>query len=87
MYLFKGQHLISAIFDREHNIETKSWSLGSDISYIEIDSKINLSSDQIAQVENRCNELIAASIGVSVLISTDKNKINEDSQVFIPSKF
>lgn len=69
-----GQHLISAIFEREYNVDTKSWWLGSEISYIEIDPKVNLTTDQIANVENICNELIAAATPVSVYILNDKNE-------------
>lgn len=76
-----GQHLISAIFEREYNITTKSWWLGSEVSYIEIDSKVNLSKDQITRVENICNESIAASTPVSVFILKDKNEVDVPIEV------
>lgn len=69
-----GQHLISALFEREYGVATKSWWLGSEVSYIEIDSTVNLTQDQISRVENMCNELIAASIPVQVHILNDKNE-------------
>lgn len=66
--------MISAIFEHEYNVDTKSWWLGTEVSYIEIDSKVNLTADQIAKVENTCNDLIAAATPVSVFILSDKNK-------------
>ena len=74
--------MISALFEREYNVETKSWSLGSEISHIEIDSKVNLSSQQIARIEDRCNELIAASTPVFVVTLTDKNEADVPLEVF-----
>lgn len=68
-----GQHLISAIFLREYDISTISWKLGSEISYIEIDPKKNLSQEQITRIENICNEAIAASTPVCVHVLKDKD--------------
>lgn len=70
---FLGQHLLSAILERDQ-IETLSWWLGTDVSYIEIDSKVNLTQEQIQHVENVCNEAIAAATPVNVHILRDKDE-------------
>lgn len=82
MQQHSGQHLISALFEREYNIETKSWSLGVDTCYIEINLKMNITADQIIHVENRCNELIADSIPVTVNILKNKNEADVPFEVF-----
>lgn len=63
-----GQHVVTAIFERDYNINTISWSLGPEVSYIEFDAKVNVTPEQIAKVEKRCNELIAAATPVHVHI-------------------
>lgn len=73
--------MISAIFEREYDVATKSWWLGSEVSYIEIDAKINLTQDQITRVENICNESIAASTPVSVHILKDKDEADVPVEV------
>lgn len=50
------------------NIDTKSWSLGPEVSYIQIDAKENLTTEKMANVDKVCNELIAAATPVSVHI-------------------
>lgn len=65
--------MLSAIFERDH-IESISWWLGTEVSYIEIDSKINLTQDQIELVEKVCNEAIAAATLVKVHILHDKDE-------------
>ena len=81
--MFPGQHLISAIFEREYNIDTKSWWLGTEVSYIEIDAKTNLTTDQIDGVENICNELIAAATPVTVHILNDENEADIPPEVHL----
>lgn len=64
--------------EREYNVETKSWWLGSELSYIEIDPNVNLTIDEIASVEHLCNESIKASVPVSVKILSAENKNGSD---------
>lgn len=69
--MFTGQHLITAEFEREYDFSTKSWSLGIDISYIELDFNADLTQDKINHVENICNQLIADARPVRVDVITD----------------
>lgn len=78
-----GQHLLSAIFEREYNVETISWWLGSEVSYIEINPQVNLTSEQITHVERICNEAIAAATPVTVHILHDKDEKDVPPDVFI----
>lgn len=73
LVFFLGQHLLSAILERDQ-IETLSWCLGTDVSYIEIDSNVNLTQDKIQYVERFCNEAIAAATPVNVHILHDKDE-------------
>lgn len=68
LFLFyKGQHLLSAILEREHKIDTTSWWLGEEESYVELNcTKLPL--NLIKQVEERCNDLIRSAIPVSVKV-------------------
>lgn len=79
--------MISAIFERKHNIDTKSWWLGSEISYIEIDATIDLTAEQITRVENICNDSIAASTPVSVITLSDKSDISPEVLLSIESLY
>lgn len=80
-----GQHLISAVFERELSVETKSWWLGTEVSYIEIDHKVNLTTEQIARVEDICNEAIAAATQVKVHILHDKDEKDVPPEVKTPN--
>lgn len=62
-----GQHLISAIFSKEHNIETLSWWLGEEICYVELETP-GVNDDLLNAVENRANELIRRSEKVTVTV-------------------
>lgn len=74
LVFLSGQHLLSAMFEREYNIETISWWLGSEVSYIEIDPKVNLKQEQIDRIETLCNDAIAAAVPVKVHILHDKDE-------------
>ncbi|CAH2237542.1 jg9795 [Pararge aegeria aegeria] len=65
MQQHSGQHLLSAIIEKEHNLPTTSWWLGAEESYIELDST-SIKGDSIKLVEERCNELIRMAIPVTV---------------------
>lgn len=64
MQQHSGQHLISALFERDYGINTLSWSLGVDVSYIELSPNVVVSQEQVDTIERRCNELIAAATPV-----------------------
>lgn len=76
-----GQHLVTAIFERDYNIDTISWSLGAEVSYIEIDAKINVTAEQISNAEKLCNELIAAATPVHVDIIDNLNQVDAPAEV------
>lgn len=51
--------------EKEHNLNTTSWWLGAEESYVELDST-KVTNDVIKTVEDRCNEHIRAAIPVNV---------------------
>lgn len=63
--IFIGQHLLSAILEKEHNLPTTSWWLGAEECYVELDST-KVSDKTIQAVEDKCNELIRDAIPVNV---------------------
>jgi alanyl-tRNA synthetase len=60
-----GQHLLSAVLVDLYKIPTLSFHMGSDVSSIEIGAAA-LSDRQIAQVEERCAEMVAAARPVNI---------------------
>ncbi|CAB3220365.1 unnamed protein product [Arctia plantaginis] len=64
MQQHSGQHLLSALLDKE-NIFTTSWWLGADESYVELDST-KVTNEIIKATEDKCNELIRAAVPVNV---------------------
>lgn len=81
--LVLGQHLLSAIFDR-NKVETLAWWLGTDVSYIEIDSKVTLTQEQIDDVENVCNAAIAAATPVTVHVLHEQDQKDVPPEVKPP---
>lgn len=71
MQQHSGQHLITAIFERDFGFDTKCWWLGTETSFIELDAK-NLTQDDLNSVEKTTNQLIADAAVVSVKVY-DKN--------------
>lgn len=69
MQQHSGQHLITALFDQEFGYDTKSWWLGSETSYIELNAK-NVNEDQITHIENLANQLIIEGRKVSVEVTS-----------------
>lgn len=65
MQQHSGQHLITALADREFNYSTTSWWLGIDVSYIEMDTN-NISPNQMEVLEKLCNDYIKAATRVYV---------------------
>ena len=70
MQQHSGQHLVSAVLEREHNTQTLSWWMAESqpgkvgVSYIEIDRE--LSKDTLAKVEERCTAVITSATPVTV---------------------
>lgn len=59
--------MLSAILEREYKIDTTSWWLGEEESYVEL-SCTKLSVETITEVEERCNKLIRDAIPVTVKV-------------------
>lgn len=68
MQQHSGQHLLSALFEQTYEYDTKSWWLGADMSYIELDSKAPITREQIQSIEDKCNAYIAQAVPVSVSV-------------------
>ncbi|CAG9561468.1 unnamed protein product [Danaus chrysippus] len=60
-----GQHLLSAILEKEHNLPTTSWWLGAEECFVELDST-TVKYEDIKTAEERCNKLISEGISVNV---------------------
>lgn len=67
MQQHSGQHLITAIFDREFGYSTKSWWLGSEDSFVDLDTK-DVTKEQLVKVETICNQLIVDCTPVDVKV-------------------
>lgn len=67
MQQHSGQHLISALFEKEFNYNTKAWWLGAESSYIEIDSK-EIKEEDMKKIELMANANIAQALPVTVNI-------------------
>ncbi|CAH2090779.1 unnamed protein product [Euphydryas editha] len=65
MQQHSGQHLLSAILEKDHNLPTTSWWLGAEESFIEINST-SISDNILQIVEDTCNKLIQLAIPVTV---------------------
>lgn len=84
MQQHSGQHLISAIFEQEYKYNTKSWWLGDQMSYIELDAN-DLMEEEIAKVEKICNENISKAVPVQVEVY-EQNDPNMSETVTRASK-
>ncbi|KAE8740234.1 hypothetical protein FOCC_FOCC014260 [Frankliniella occidentalis] len=62
-----GQHLITAVACAEYGFATSSWSLGEEISYIELDTP-SISADQVVHVETLVNQYIRECRPVTVQV-------------------
>lgn len=69
MQQHSGQHLITAVFEKELKMITKSWWMGSgeSSSYIELDTK-DVTQDQLNYVEKVANECIAKQVPVEITL-------------------
>ncbi|GAA5934303.1 putative alanine--tRNA ligase [Sporobolomyces koalae] len=66
MSMHTAQHLLSAVFEREHGLDTLSWSLQKfpEPCYIELPR--TPTAVEIERVQNRCNQVIAEGRAVQV---------------------
>ncbi|XP_059618036.1 alanyl-tRNA editing protein Aarsd1-A [Phlebotomus argentipes] len=77
MQQHSGQHLVTALFEREYNMETKAWWLGSDTTYIELGAK-DVSQEQLDCVERMANNLIASAKNVSVSVFKSVDNLSDE---------
>lgn len=68
MQQHSGQHLITELFDSEFNYETNSWWLGSDMCYIELNTKHLLSRESLDLIESKANDTIIEGKEVKVVL-------------------
>ncbi|XP_030382573.1 alanyl-tRNA editing protein Aarsd1-B [Scaptodrosophila lebanonensis] len=68
MQQHSGQHLITALFDREFKYDTTSWSLGTSVSYIELATPHLISRESLDHIERQANDLIREGRAVNVLL-------------------
>lgn len=68
MQQHSGQHLITALFDREFKYDTTSWSLGSSVSYIQLSTPHLISRESLDLIERQANDLIREGREVSVVL-------------------
>ncbi|KAJ1939991.1 hypothetical protein EC988_007162 [Linderina pennispora] len=70
MQQHSGQHLLSAVLEREHGLDTVSWSMGDRSSHVELKTTKDfvLSQSAIDAVEERCNQIIMEQIVVNVRV-------------------
>ncbi|KAH8261718.1 hypothetical protein KR044_003234 [Drosophila immigrans] len=66
MQQHSGQHLITALFDREFKYDTTSWSLGQSVSHIQLSTPHLISRESLDLIERQANELIREGREVSV---------------------
>ncbi|XP_074038917.1 alanyl-tRNA editing protein Aarsd1-B [Leptinotarsa decemlineata] len=67
MQQHSGQHLLSAVLEKDLKITTVSWWLGEEVSYVELDIQ-QLSGNDIKRTEDVCNEYIREGRNVAVSI-------------------
>ncbi|KAI9588906.1 alanyl-tRNA editing protein Aarsd1-B [Glossina fuscipes] len=68
MQQHSGQHLITELFDSEFNYETNSWWLGSEMCYIELNTKHLLSRESLDLIESKANDIIIEGKEVKVVL-------------------
>jgi len=90
MQQHSGQHLVSAVLEKEQNINTLSWWMAENypgkvgVSYIELDKLP--SPEVLASVEDRCNQVIRDSLTVTVsLLEVGDPALEESHTRGLPS--
>lgn len=61
-----GQHLLSAILEHKHDLDTLSWSLTKEPELCYIELPRAPSQEELASVQDSCNAIIAAGTEVRV---------------------
>ncbi|RZF42425.1 hypothetical protein LSTR_LSTR011563 [Laodelphax striatellus] len=77
MQQHSGQHLITAVADKEYGYSTTSWWLGKEISHIELDTP-SIKNEEIQQLEEIVNEYIRNSTPVTVNTYGEQNPIPKE---------
>ncbi|XP_037937410.1 alanyl-tRNA editing protein Aarsd1-B-like [Teleopsis dalmanni] len=85
MQQHSGQHLITALFEKEYQFNTLSWYLGSDAAYIVLPGNLVVGRPQLNIIERKANDLICEGKNVDVL-SVEANETpsvsNKDDKKF-----
>ncbi|KAJ8922402.1 hypothetical protein NQ315_004347 [Exocentrus adspersus] len=80
MQQHSGQHLLTAIIDREFHIPTSSWWLGEEVSHVELDTA-SITHGQIKTIESIVNQLIRDGKNVTVSVYTKDSPEAELNEV------
>lgn len=80
MQQHSGQHLITELFDKEFTYNTTSWWLGSEVSYIELNTKHVITRESLDVIENMANDIIREGRPVSVALieESDLHEVMEN---------
>lgn len=68
MQQHSGQHLITELFDKQFNYDTTSWWLGTETSYIELNTQHLISREALDLIEDKANEIIRQGKEVNVVL-------------------
>ena len=91
MQQHSGQHLLSAMFEQRLLYETLSWWMAVNteskvgVSYIELDQE-QVTSDELNQIEEACNEAIRQHIPVVTKIYDSDSEELKNAKVFLQEK-
>ncbi|XP_039284878.1 alanyl-tRNA editing protein Aarsd1 [Nilaparvata lugens] len=77
MQQHSGQHLITAVADREFGFSTTSWWLGKEISHIELDTP-TMKNEEVQKLEELVNEYIRNATPVTVNTYGEENPIPKE---------
>ncbi|KAL1518381.1 hypothetical protein ABEB36_002012 [Hypothenemus hampei] len=80
MQQHSGQHLITAVIDKEFNFSTVSWWLGEEGSYIALDTP-KITNAQIEEVEIKVNQLIRDGKKVTVEVYNEDTPKEQLEQI------
>lgn len=83
MQQHSGQHLITELFEKEFNYETTSWWLGTEASYIELNTKHLISKESLDLIEEKANDIIREGKEVNVVV-LDPETVSEMNSVRSP---
>lgn len=78
MQQHSGQHLITALFEREFKYETTSWSLGTSVTYIQLNTPHLISRESLDLIERQANDLIREGRPVTVVLVDPEQPLDFD---------